>query len=119
PGADYRATAVELDDVARASFTLHTPDGGEYPVRLCVHGAHQVPNALAAAAVAVEAGLDPAAVAGALNDHVAASARRMELSVLGDGVTVINDSYNANPDSMRAGVDALARTTAARDGATS
>ena len=119
PGADYRATAVELDDVARASFTLHTPDGGEYPVRLRVHGAHQVPNALAAAAVAVEAGLDPAAVAGALNDHVAASARRMEVSVLGDGVTVIVDSYNANPDSMRAGVDALARTTAARDGATS
>ena len=117
--ADYRATDVTIDELARASFTLHCPDGSAHPVSLRVHGAHQVPNALAAAAAAVEAGLAPAAVAEALSAHVAASERRMELRTRGDGVTVINDSYNANPDSMRAGVDALVLAAGAREGATS
>lgn len=117
--ADYRATDVTVDDLARASFTLHCPDGSAHPVALRVYGAHQVPNALAAAAVGVEAGLAPDAVAEALSAHVAASERRMEMRQRADGVTVINDSYNANPDSMRAGVDALVLATGARDGATS
>ncbi|MBP2332246.1 UDP-N-acetylmuramoyl-tripeptide--D-alanyl-D-alanine ligase [Corynebacterium freneyi] len=117
--ADYRATDVTVDDLARASFTLHCPDGSAHPVALRVHGAHQVPNALAAAAVCIEAGLAPAAVAEALSAHVAASERRMEMRQRDDGVTVINDSYNANPDSMRAGVDALVLAAGARDGATS
>lgn len=117
--ADYRATDVTVDDLARASFTLHCPDGSAHPVALRVHGAHQVPNALAAAAVGVEAGLAPATVAEALSAHVAASERRMEMRQRDDGVTVINDSYNANPDSMRAGVDALVLAAGARDGASS
>ncbi|APT90961.1 UDP-N-acetylmuramoyl-tripeptide--D-alanyl-D-alanine ligase [Corynebacterium sphenisci DSM 44792] len=117
PAADLRATGVVLDELARASFTLHDGRGGAHPVRLRVHGAHQVANALAAAAVAIAAGIDPAAAAAALSGHAAASAHRMDVRTRADGVTVINDSYNANPDSMRAGIAALARTAAARDGA--
>ena len=117
--ADYRATDVTIDDLARASFTLQCPGGSAHRVELKVHGAHQVPNALAAAAVGIEAGLAPATVAEALSAHVAASERRMEMRGRGDGTTVINDSYNANPDSMRAGVDALVLAAGARDGATS
>ena len=115
--AGYRAEDVDLDELARASFTLRFPDGSAHPVRLRVHGAHQVANALAAAAAGVAAGIAPARVAAALSDHVAASERRMDVGTRADGVTIINDSYNANPDSMRAGLDALARTAAAREGA--
>lgn len=88
--ADYRAADVELDELARPSFTLHAPDGSTHRVELRVHGAHQVSNALAAAAVAVEAGVSPAAAAEALGAHVAVSQRRMEVTTLASGLTVIN-----------------------------
>ena len=114
--ADYRATDITLDDVARASFTLHTPSG-QFPVALAVHGAHQVANALAAIAVAVELGVDTADVVAAISSHVAASRRRMEVQELPSGLVIINDSYNANPDSMRAGIDAMLRTATARSSA--
>lgn len=110
--ADYRASNVKLDDLARASFDLDVPDGRTFPIQLQVYGAHQVANALAAIAVAVESGIDAAQVAEAMNNHVAASERRMDVQQLPGNVVVINDSYNANPDSMRAGIDALARTAA-------
>ncbi|AGS35234.1 UDP-N-acetylmuramoylalanyl-D-glutamyl-2,6- diaminopimelate--D-alanyl-D-alanine ligase [Corynebacterium maris DSM 45190] len=117
PGADYYATDVVLDDVARASFTMHTPAGDPVRVRLRVFGAHQVGNALAAAAAGLESGMSVAQVAEALSEHHAASANRMDVASRSDGLTVINDSYNANPDSMRAGVAALAYTASARRGA--
>lgn len=117
--ADYRASQVTLDDVARASFLLHYPGGDPVPVRLGVFGAHNVANALAAAAAAIECGIAPRLVAAALTGHTADSANRMDVQVRPDGVTVINDSYNANPDSMRAGIDALAHAAASRDGARS
>lgn len=117
--ADYRASDIELDDMARASFTLRVPSGQELPVRLKVFGAHQVSNALAAVAVAVEAGIAPERAAAALNEHVAASERRMDVQELRSGAIVINDSYNANPDSMRAGIDALARAASGRRQASS
>jgi UDP-N-acetylmuramoyl-tripeptide--D-alanyl-D-alanine ligase len=101
-----RATDVRLDDQARAQFTLVTPAGG-IPVRLALHGEHHVGNALAAAAVALECGADLPTVAAALAGAHAASARRMDVRTRADGVTVINDSYNANPDSMRAALKAL------------
>ena len=110
--ADYRATNVQLDDFARASFDLHVPDGRTFPIQLQVYGAHQVANALAAIAVAVESGIDAEQVAKAMAAHVAASERRMDVQQLTGNIVVINDSYNANPDSMRAGIDALARTAA-------
>lgn len=104
--ADYRASEVRLDEQARATFTLHTP-AGSTEIRLGVHGEHQVGNALAAAAVASECGADLATVAAALSGARAVSERRMDVRTTADGVTVVNDSYNANPDSVRAALKAL------------
>ncbi|MEU4710690.1 UDP-N-acetylmuramoyl-tripeptide--D-alanyl-D-alanine ligase [Nocardia salmonicida] len=104
--ADIRATDVITDDQARARFTLHVA-GESIPLQLAVHGEHQVGNALAAAAVALECGADLATVAEALSGATAASVRRMDVTTTPAGVTVINDSYNANPDSVRAALKAL------------
>ena len=106
-GADIRAVDIRLDGVARASFTL-LAGGSATPVTLAVHGEHQVGNALSAAAVAVECGATAEQVSAALAAAGAASRHRMEVRTRADGVTVINDAYNANPDSMRAGLQALA-----------
>lgn len=116
--SDYWATSISLDAVARASFTLNTKDGS-WPVTLQVFGEHQVANALAAAAIAMEAGVAPELVVAGLEAHSAASAHRMDVKTRADGVTIINDSYNANPDSMRAGIAALAYTASGRSEATS
>lgn len=106
-GADVRAEDVELDELARPRFTL-VAGGERVPVALAVHGEHQVGNALSAAAVALECGAGPDQVAAALAGAGPASRHRMEVRTRADGVTVINDAYNANPDSMRAGLQALA-----------
>ena len=111
--ADVRAADVRLDELGRPSFTLRTPDGS-MPVTLRLHGAHNVPNALAAAALARELGLDLAGIADGLSAAVARSRWRMEVRRRADGVTVINDAYNANPESVRAALDALRHL--ARDG---
>ncbi|PZS30652.1 MAG: UDP-N-acetylmuramoyl-tripeptide--D-alanyl-D-alanine ligase [Pseudonocardiales bacterium] len=106
-GADVRAAEVTLDDLGRAGFVLRAA-GDMAPVQLKLVGAHHVGNAVAAAAVALECGLSVAAVAAALDQVVPASRWRMELSERADGVLVINDAYNANPESMRAALAALA-----------
>ncbi|MFL6076100.1 MAG: UDP-N-acetylmuramoyl-tripeptide--D-alanyl-D-alanine ligase [Mycobacteriales bacterium] len=111
--ADVRAVDVTLDEAARPAFTLVTASG-QVPVRLAVHGAHQVGNALAAAAVALELGMALPDVAAALRELRAASRWRMDVTVRPDGVTVINDAYNANPESMRAALRALATIGAGR-----
>jgi len=104
---DVWADDVQLDELARPRFRLHAGDL-EVPVALAVHGDHQVANALCAAAVALECGATGQQVAAALAAAGPASAHRMEVTTRPDGVTVINDAYNANPDSMRAGLQALA-----------
>ena len=106
-GVDVRAEEIELDELARPRFTLVTA-GARVPVTLAVHGEHQVSNALCAAAVALECGATPEQVAAALSAAGPASRHRMEVRTRSDGVTVVNDAYNANPDSMRAGLQALA-----------
>jgi UDP-N-acetylmuramoyl-tripeptide--D-alanyl-D-alanine ligase len=106
-GADVWAGPVSLDALARPRFTLHTADG-QTDVALAVHGDHQVSNALCAAAVAIECGASLEQVASALAAAGPTSKRRMEVATRDDGVTVINDAYNANPDSMLAGLKALA-----------
>jgi UDP-N-acetylmuramoyl-tripeptide--D-alanyl-D-alanine ligase len=114
PSADVRADDIELDETGRAHFRLITPVG-ETDVDLRLVGMHQVDNALAAAAVALELGADLEQTADVLSDAEPRSRWRMEVTERGDGVTIINDAYNANPDSMRAGLEALAAMTA-RDG---
>ena len=98
--ADVRALEVALDDDGRASFTLEA--GGERErIELAVAGEHMVPNALAAAASGLEFGLTAAECAAALKGARIA-AWRMETFTTPDGVVVVNDAYNANPESMSA-----------------
>lgn len=105
-GADVRAEQVRLDDRARATFTLVT-GAGRAEVTLGLHGEHHVSNALAVAAVALEVGMTVADVATALSGSRAVSRWRMQVTERADGVTVVNDAYNANPESMRAALAAL------------
>lgn len=116
PDADIRARDVVLDADARPRFTMVTPVG-EIDIALAVHGEHQIGNALAAAAVALECGADLTVIADALAGSSAASVRRMDVRTRPDGVTVVNDSYNANPDSMRAALKALVSMSRPKDGA--
>ena len=104
--ADVRAIGVVLDETARARFTL-SARGEEHPVALQVVGEHQVANALSAAGAALAAGMTPGEVATALSAAGPRSRWRMEVSRRDDGVTVVNDAYNANPESMRAALAAL------------
>ena len=110
---DFAAAGVRLDDLGRASFTLLTP-AGSAPVRLALHGAHHVPNALAAAAIAAELGLGPAETADALSAATARSGGRMEVRRSPGGVIVVNDAYNANPESVRAALEAVAHMARGR-----
>jgi UDP-N-acetylmuramoyl-tripeptide--D-alanyl-D-alanine ligase len=105
--ADVRASDVVLDDRGRPSFTLVTPAGAR-PVTLRLSGAHHVGNALAVAAAALELGMSLDQVAAGLGAAEPASRWRMEITERPDGVVVVNDAYNANPESMRAALDALA-----------
>jgi len=114
---DVRWRDMSLDARGRASFDLGH-DGAWAPVVLRQTGAHQVANAGAAAAMALAAGVSLAAVADALSRATAASRWRMELTERTDGLLVLNDAYNANPDSMLAALDALAGLGAARSGRT-
>jgi UDP-N-acetylmuramoyl-tripeptide--D-alanyl-D-alanine ligase len=107
PAADVRAADVSLDEAARPRFTL-VAAGEEHPVALQVVGAHQVANALSAGGAALAVGMTPADVAAALSAAGARSRWRMEVTQREDGVTVVNDAYNANPESMRAALAALA-----------
>ena len=98
--ADVRALDVALDDDGRASFSLEA--GGERErVELAVAGEHMVSNALAAAAIGIEFGLTAAECAAALKGARIA-AWRMETFTASGGVVVVNDAYNANPESMSA-----------------
>jgi len=105
--ADVRAVDVLVAPDGRASFTL-VARGEAASVSLRVHGEHQVSNALAVAAVALECGLPLNTVAERLSQAVPQSRWRMEVTERADGVTVVNDAYNANPESMRAALKALA-----------
>ena len=118
--AGVRAENVRLNDRGQAVFTLRTPTGCA-DVTLRLYGEHHVSNALAAAAVAHELGMPAGEIATALSAAGPLSQWRMEVTERPDGVTVVNDAYNANPDSMRAALRALAamgRPAQARGGRT-
>ena len=112
-GSDIRATDVRVDDQARAAFTLTIGDASA-PVTLQYHGRHFVSNALIAAGVAHSVGICIENIAMALRAATPTSKWRMEVHHLPGGVTLINDAYNANPESVRAAVDTLAAMAAGR-----
>lgn len=105
--ADVRAENVRLTDSGQPAFRLHTPSGAS-DVTMRLYGEHHVSNALAAAAVAHELGMSADEIAVALSEAGTLSRWRMEVTERPDGVTVVNDAYNANPESMRAALRALA-----------
>jgi UDP-N-acetylmuramoyl-tripeptide--D-alanyl-D-alanine ligase len=133
PAARVRAEDVDLDADGRAHFTLvlGAPDAASDPagpvlgdgasarVALQVFGEHQVSNALAVAAVCIGMGMSVPEIAAGLSAARALSGGRMGVSTRSDGVVVIDDAYNANPESVRAGLKALATLARARPGARS
>jgi UDP-N-acetylmuramoyl-tripeptide--D-alanyl-D-alanine ligase len=110
-GTDERAEvrATDIASTARGtSFTLHLPDGSARTVQFRVLGEHHVWNALAAAAAAYTLDVDGDLIVSALQTVQRAERWRMEV-MGGNGVTVINDAYNASPDSMAAAIKTLAQ----------
>ncbi|MFD6493340.1 UDP-N-acetylmuramoyl-tripeptide--D-alanyl-D-alanine ligase [Streptomyces sp. NPDC059944] len=105
--ADVRAENVRLTENGQPAFSLRTPSGCS-DVTMRLYGEHHVSNALAAAAVAHELGMSADEIARALSEAGSLSRWRMEVTERPDGVTVVNDAYNANPESMRAALRALA-----------
>ena len=106
--ADVRLSDVTADDAARARFTLSTPHGHAF-VALSLHGMHHAHNAAAAIAAGLAAGLDLAPMVAAVESATARSPHRMDVRTRSDGVVVVDDAYNASPDSMLAGLRALTR----------
>ena len=99
--ADVRLSDLQLDEEGRPSFTL-THEDVSVPVALRLVGEHQARNAAAAAAAAVAVGIPLADAATVLAGVESLSQWRMEVRRRSDGATVVNDAYNANPDSMEA-----------------
>jgi len=112
PGGDVSAEAIEVGTDLLPRFRLVSP-WGSAPVALAVRGTHQVDNALAAAAAALVAGVDLAAVVAGLERGVL-SPWRMELATSPAGALVLNDAYNANPTSVAAALRSLAALPARR-----
>jgi len=113
------ASDVRSDSLGRCRFQLHsslTDSPSRVEIHLQVTGRHQVANALAAAAAALVLGVDLAGVAHALNQTKLRSGARMELHERADEVLVINDAYNANPESAQAALETLAEVGRTRRG---
>jgi UDP-N-acetylmuramoyl-tripeptide--D-alanyl-D-alanine ligase len=108
------ANDVRADDVqATATGTTfdYLADGGRHPVALRILGEHHVTNALAALAAARELGIPSDRAIAAIEDVPRAERWRMEVLEPGNGITVINDAYNASPDSTAAALKTLAQIT--------
>lgn len=112
--ADVRA-AVVLWQSGAWQFTLKTAEGTA-PLRLHIAGRHNVKNALAASACALAAGVSLAAVAQGLQafEPVKGRSRALVLHAQNGDITLVDDTYNANPDSVRAAIDVLAELPAPR-----
>jgi len=106
--ADVRCTATQWLDGAW-QLRVHTPQG-RFDTRLAIAGRHNVSNALAATACALAAGVPLAAIAQGLAafEPVKGRSRALGLHYKGRAITVVDDSYNANPDSVRAAIRLLA-----------
>jgi UDP-N-acetylmuramoyl-tripeptide--D-alanyl-D-alanine ligase len=110
--ADVRVRDVALDELARPSFIVDTP-WGTVDVRLAISGRHMAMNAAAALACVGAVGGDVSAGAAVLS-NVGLTAMRMQVERALSGAIILNDSYNANPTSMRAAIDALLDLPATR-----
>ncbi|QDQ29271.1 UDP-N-acetylmuramoyl-tripeptide--D-alanyl-D-alanine ligase [Chitinimonas arctica] len=108
---DIQARDVRLAGLD-SRFTLVTP-GGEAEVRLPAPGRHNIANALAAAAACHALGLTAVEIAAGLAGYVGAKGR-LQQKRAANGALLIDDSYNANPDSMHAAMDVLAALPAPR-----
>ena len=95
----------EWFDQASDQIMIHTPQG-DLKVKLNILGNHNACNAVAASAVAIAAGISPAMIQAGLESFQPVNGR-MQKHCLTDDLTVIDDSYNANPDSVRAAIDVL------------
>ncbi|HEX3898592.1 MAG TPA: UDP-N-acetylmuramoyl-tripeptide--D-alanyl-D-alanine ligase [Mycobacteriales bacterium] len=115
--ADVRIVELSLDEEARPRFRLVTPQGDAI-VSMLLHGWHHASNAAAAAAVALESGMGLGEVAEVLALAVPESAHRMAVQRRVDGLLVVDDAYNANPESMQAALEALLGLAGPRGGAT-
>ena len=104
PGADVRALKITAGD-SGTDFLLSDKENGEFPVHIPTVGLHTVSDALAAYAAATRLGLDPAKAAAALSTYQTTGMRQN--IVHKGGVTVIEDCYNASPDSMKAALGVL------------
>ena len=109
--ADVRAENIRSRAHEGSEFDV-VIDGTRHHARLPLMGEHNVVNALAAVAVAMERGLNPAEAVGALTTVAPADKRGQVLQV--GNITVINDCYNSNPKALNAMVDALASMPAKR-----
>lgn len=109
-GAQERiyAEGLHTNEAGCPVFDLVFPDKSQYKVESKLIGEHHVHNLLAAAAIAYQAGISPELIAQKLNSVGAVSRWRMERTERADGVTIINDAYNANPESMEAALRTLA-----------
>jgi UDP-N-acetylmuramoyl-tripeptide--D-alanyl-D-alanine ligase len=105
-GGDVSWSDETVDDLDRPTAVFHYA-GEKAQATLRQPGAHQLANAAAAVALAVGAGMPFADAVAALADAESLSQWRMELHEGPDGIVLVNDSYNANPASMRAAVDVL------------
>jgi len=111
PALRVWASDLDADELQRYAFSLHAEGAvtGSAPVRLRVLGVHSVANALAAAAAGLCAGVGLDAVASALSSATTRSKWRMQLDQRSDGLAVLDDAYNANPDSMAKAIETVAR----------
>jgi UDP-N-acetylmuramoyl-tripeptide--D-alanyl-D-alanine ligase len=106
--ANYQATNQQVA-LSGTSFDLSWPDGDSSSVKLRILGEHHVMNALATLSVSDSLGLDRKTAVSAIESMPLAERWRMQVSDRADGVTVINDAYNASPDSMKAALQTLAQ----------
>ena len=114
--ADISASDIELLENGCCQFTLHifTDTSVESQVvNLAIPGRHSVSNALAAAACAVAAGASIEQIATGL-EATESPARRLQIKALAQGGQIIDDSYNASPESVRAAIDVLASSPGRR-----
>jgi len=106
--ADVFASDIVCDDTS-CRFTLNYR-GNKQPIHLCVPGQHNIMNSLAASAAVIHLGFDLPSIARGLSKLNAVAGRLMNIPC-SEQLVIIDDSYNANPASMKAAIDVLALRT--------